>query len=77
MKFKLFTAFIALGFLTIFIISSCEKSNESCTCTETLDDGTQYKETIAPSSFGASNCSDLALKLRMESPVSDAWYECR
>ena len=58
--------------------SQCGKST-TCYCEEYDYDGYYYgATTIVPSSYGASNCSDLALKLRQAALQSgyDETFRC-
>lgn len=65
---------IALCTTCLFVITSCEKEEKMCTCTET-DYGYSSTQQVDPSSFGAKNCSDLAVKLRMANG-SEFDYNC-
>lgn len=49
-----------------------------CTCVETSYDGSYYveKDNMDPASYGATNCSDLTIRLRMESNGARN-YDCR
>lgn len=75
--------FLALSICTCafgaFLVS-CDKDDDDssvCTCVgcETYSDKS-YTGTVDPASFGATNCSDLAVKLNMNSD-GDFYYECR
>jgi hypothetical protein len=68
---------VVLCGLTMFI-ASCSKDEESksCTCTESDGEGYSASKVIDPASFGASNCSDLALKIRIAEGSGDFSYSC-
>ncbi|MDR1592175.1 MAG: hypothetical protein LBS16_04745 [Prevotellaceae bacterium] len=74
-KFILVSLTAIIG-LVVFLVS-CSKDDEmkSCNCTE--HDGYGYSATrvVAPASFGASNCSDLELKLKTASG-GEFYYTC-
>ncbi len=82
MKKYIFISAVALFAFSSFLVSCSEDEDPSsstskmCTCTETDYDG-YYEESqkLDPASFGATNCSDLAVKLRMASD-GDFWYDC-
>ena len=74
MKKRIITVIaVMLSAVCVFCVVSCENEDTMCTCTET---GSGYSATqqVDPSSFGAKNCADLAVKLRMAS--SDFDYNC-
>lgn len=65
-KRLIFVSLAALVTLGAFL-SSCDKDESaSCTCTETDYMGYSATQTLDPASFGATNCSDLTIKLRMQ-----------
>ena len=75
MKKRIITGMaVTLSAVCIFCAVSCEKENTMCTCTET-DYGYSATQQVDPSSFGAKNCSDLAVKLRMANG-SNFDYNC-
>lgn len=67
-KRLIFIALLFFGTLSASLVS-CDKDDESksCTCTETDYQGYSATQTLDPASFGATNCSDLTIKLRMQS----------
>ena len=68
MKKQIF-AVIAITVCTVcmFAVTSCKKDEaQSCTCTES-DYGYSNTRQLDPASYGATNCSDLEVKLRMAS----------
>lgn len=79
MKKRLFLAtLISICALGAFLVS-CDKDDDdsaSCTCVEyETDSNKSYTQALDPASFGATNCSDLAVKLNMNSD-GDFYYEC-
>lgn len=66
---------LSLFSFSSFLIS-CSDDNDMCTCTES-DYESNYTATkeLDPSSFGATNCSDLAIKLRVATG-EDFDYNC-
>lgn len=76
MKKKFFlVGAVALTGISIFLIS-CSK--EMCSCTETDYEGYSATRELDPASYGATNCSDLEIKLRMQAGNdSDFSYTCR
>ncbi len=74
-KESLMAIIIAIIAISIFVITSCQKNPSSCTCTESDPDYGYYaSQKLDPASFGAKNCSDLAIKLKMSNP--DFYYTC-
>lgn len=76
---------IAISAAGLFAVSSCSKDddddnnkgNSSCTCTEENDSGYKASRKLDPKSYGATNCSDLEVKLRMQAGYdSDFYYSC-
>jgi hypothetical protein len=70
MKKKFFLVGI-IAIMSLGALVSCSDddnggSAKSCNCTEYSDGENVGSNTINPSSFGAANCSDLAIKLRAE-----------
>jgi len=66
MKKKVFSLFaVALSAFAI-CLTACEDEESSCTCTETDYEGYNATKELNPESFGAKNCSDLAVKLKMQ-----------
>ncbi len=76
MKKCFFISAVALLAFSSFLVSCSEDDEPSTSCTCTESDGYGYSESqkLDPSSFGATNCSDLAIKLRMAN--GDFWYNC-
>ena len=79
---KAFLILAVLAISTTTALTSCSEDEEikktMCTCTEEDDYG-YYKEQMQldPASFGATNCSDLAVKLRMSAGYdSEFYYSC-
>ena len=83
MKKYIFILGLSLFSFSSFLISCSDdddddKTTKMCTCIET-DDYSDYSATrqLDPASYGATNCSDLAVKLRMAAGEdSDFWYDC-
>lgn len=75
-KRLIFITILSLGTLSASLVS-CDKDDDSksCTCTETDYSGYSATQTLDPASFGATNCSDLAIKLRMQAD-DDFDYSC-
>lgn len=69
-KAFLIVAMAIIGF-GVFVMS-CTKT--TCTCTETDYAGYTATRELDPASFGATNCSDLTVKLRMESNGEFDYY---
>lgn len=68
---------IATFGLTVFIASCKDHSNDSSSC---LCSNGEMSRTIDPSSYGASNCSDLELKLETaaaQTSGEDMEYSCK
>lgn len=80
-KFFLVGAIAVMG-LGAFLVS-CDKEEDGaqsikCTCTETDYSGYSATRELDPASYGATNCSDLEIKLRMQAGSnSDFDYSCR
>lgn len=53
---------VLIGF-SLFLLSACQKEEESCSCKDSYGG----RQNVYPSSYGAKTCSDLALKLRADS----------
>lgn len=74
----LFIAVVAVSVLVAFLTSCSKEENKMCTCSEEstdyYDDYSATQE-LDPASFGATNCSDLAVKLNMNSS-DDFYYDC-
>lgn len=72
---KLFV-FASLLCCTLFVLPSCSKDS-TCHCNEyDADDGRFVgSATMNASSMGAANCSDLELKLKMQTG-GDFYYQC-
>lgn len=73
----LFIAVVAVSVLVAFL-TSCSKEDKMCTCSEeSTDYYDNYSATqeLDPASFGATNCSDLTVKLNMDSS-GDYYYDC-
>lgn len=72
MKKEMKKLLVMLSLVTLVCIafSSCDDggdSSKSCTCTEYDETGSSYgSKTIDPASWGATNCSDLEVKLRKD-----------
>ena len=68
---------IAVSTTCILTTTSCSDDDDiTCTCTES---GYGYSESrkLDPKSYGATNCSDLEIKLRMSAGYdSDFDYNC-
>jgi len=65
-KRLIFISLTGLCTLCAFL-ASCDKDEPSaCSCTETDYMGYSATQTLDPASFGATNCSDLEIKLRMQ-----------
>lgn len=79
-KSNFFMAFmmIAISSICVFVTSSCSKDEDkTCTCTVSdLYSGYSDSQQLDPASFGATNCSDLAVKLRMANDDEDLEYNC-
>jgi hypothetical protein len=76
--------FLIVGLVSVCCLGaflvSCDKDEPSQKCTCTEQDGAGYSESqeLDPASYGATNCSDLAVKLKMAAGVdSDYYYSCR
>lgn len=67
----------AIGAFCMFALSSCGNIDSSCMCTE-YDPDSSYSASreVSPQSFGATNCSDLELKLKSASGF-EFEYSCR
>lgn len=66
---------ITISTVCLFTVSSCSKDDE-CTCTES-GMGSSSSRQLDPKSYGATNCSDLEVKLRMQAGYdSDFDYSC-
>ena len=68
MKKYIFISAVALFAFSSFLVScSEEEETKMCTCIEyDYYYGDSYTKQLDPESFGAKNCSDLAIKLRMQ-----------
>lgn len=77
MKKRIFLACaVTMACLTMFLIS-CNKEGDTCTCTETDYEGYSATRELDPASYGATNCSDLEIKLRMQAgSYSEFDYTC-
>lgn len=75
-KQYLLVSMIAVFSLGSFFVSCSDDDDDSksCTCTE-VGDGQSYSGTLDPASYGATNCTDLARILNMQS--DDYYYSCR
>ena len=75
-KMKKFYLLVSLSFCTLLVLPSCSKDSK-CHCNEyDADNGRLVGSgTMNASSFGAANCSDLELKLKMASG-GDFYYQC-
>jgi hypothetical protein len=79
MKKRIFiVGLVALIGLSVFFISCKEEESKKCSCTETDYSGYSATRELDPASYGATNCSDLEVKLRMQAGSnSDYDYTCR
>ena len=70
-------AILGLGVFAVSCSKDDDKKEEiSCTCWE--DETPKDTQKINPESFGAKNCSDLAMKLNMSTDADDmTWVVCR
>ena len=60
----MFAALVLCG--CAICLSSCNNDeDESCSCTKYEDGYRAQSREITPSSFGAKNCSDLAIKMEV------------
>lgn len=68
---------ISISTACVFFTSCKDDDEKSCSCTE-FDTETGYSasQTLDPSSYGATNCSDLAVKLNMQMYNSEYYYSC-
>lgn len=70
--------FIAVVAVSVFVafLTSCSKEDKMCSCTEeSYYDSYRATQSLDPESFGATNCSDLAIKLNM-SASGEYYYSC-
>lgn len=71
---------IAVSTVCVCTMSSCSDDDDDtkfCTCTESDPQaGYSASQQIDPKSFGATNCSDLQVKLRMSNGDPDMEYSC-
>ncbi len=79
---KSILAFAVLAASFPIFLTSCDKDDDDsgvmCTCIEEYDDGKNWEKNQAvldATSFGATNCYDLAIKLRLATQ-SDYYYDC-
>lgn len=73
-KFILPLCAIALSTCAI-CMTACGDDESSCECIETDYDGYSATRTLDPKSYGATNCSDLEVKLKMAS-YGEYDYNC-
>ena len=76
MKKIIFTGVAAIFELGVFFACGKDEESKKCTCTESGDGYSATRE-LDPASYGATNCSDLEIKLRMQSGDSDYDYSCK
>lgn len=65
MKKRILTVGVIAALALVSFLASCKKE-ESCMCNETDYEGYNATRKIDPSSFGASNCADLQIKLKIQ-----------
>lgn len=77
-KNKILLVTLSMVFSISSFLISCSKDDDekSCYCTETDYEGYSASQTVNPASFGAANCSDLVVKLRMASN-GEFDYSCK
>lgn len=74
-KFSFIIAAMMVSMSTICVFTSCSEDDD-CTCKE-VGQGYSSTRTLDPKSYGATNCSDLEIKLRMAAGYdSDFDYYC-
>lgn len=78
---KTFLILAVLAVSATAALTSCSEDEEikktMCTCIEEDDYGYKEQSKLDPASFGATNCSDLAIKLRMAGGYdSEFYYSC-
>jgi len=77
MKKKFYSLCVVALSVFAICLTACKDDEPSfCTCTETDYEGYTASKTLDPASFGATNCSDLEVKLRMQAD-GEFDYACR
>ncbi len=61
--------------LSAFLVSCSKDESNTCSCQESDFSGYNATRNVSPSSYGASNCADLELKLRQQSG-GEFMYSC-
>jgi hypothetical protein len=74
-KFLLVGSIAVFGLVAFLVSCSKDDDEKSCSCTESDGYGYNATRNVTPSSLGASNCSDLELKLQKESD-GEYYYSC-
>jgi hypothetical protein len=75
MKKILLVSAIAVFGLGAFLGSCSSDDDKACSCTESDGYGYNATRNVTPSSYGASNCADLELKLKKETN-GEYYYSC-